>query len=288
MGVACSTVQCFVELEEKKDNLKVYKFGNYDLVELNCPLCDERINETKKGKEIISILRSSTYRDYEILWREFRKLIEDYSVYDVFPLLEPVYDKIIKFQKDSEEKRYYKYTCENKKKDCYLIVFQLSPNSIKDIDETANRTGDLNKEFITNESLYFYTLKNKSELQKKKLLEYRKMMYDEYIFKEKQYQFLPEWENITFQKEYDLYKSTIETINRDFSMKIYGNSLEPYYAYSLKVKYLSSKKKVFDYVYNLPVSFNEKRIFSAFRPRGMDNNEKLLFAKYVNSRLANS
>lgn len=282
----------YVKLEEKKNDLEIYKkleessyrrMNSDGYCPSSCPICSELLNETIRN-ELHNTINNYGYQVYIDFKKNYDALVKDRTKIDIFPQLESIHNEMENFKKNYDENNYFKIRCEKKNKECYI---RLSKYNKDDLDNLGN---DQNRD-----KRYDYTVWKNDENLKNNLLAEREKMNKQYLidqynqrikmeYEQKKRALLEEWENITFQKEYKHYQASIQQIGFIASTGNYYEHLDALYR-PMDYKYFSTRKKVFQYVSQFSCSRIARISLNYCEPRVMDRNEEIEFNKFVAQRI---
>jgi len=289
----------YVKLEEKKNDLEVYN----SLIECNyrevinafnyiredysfpktCPICSERLNEAIIT-ELTKAIKNCSYQNYIDLKKKYCNLIKNRAIIDIFPQLESIYNEMEKFKSIYDENNYFKMKCEKENKECYI---KLNKYKKDDLDNLGNDISWVQRYDYTSwkndENLKNNLLAEREKMNKQFLIDnYNQNLKNEY--EQKKEALMAEWENITFQKEYKHYQASIQSIGFTAGTGQFYEHLNSLFV-PMDYKYLSTRKKVFQYISRFPCSRTARISLNYCEPREMDQNEQIEFNKFVAQRI---
>ena len=246
------------KIEEKKDGLNVYRFEHdyYGINYLNncvCPLCAEPMSENiiknleelkNKGPQIIRELR----KNYCDLVNETKYNFKKEDI-DIFNKLEEIQIQIDDYLNQYENNKYFKYKCEKKNSECYLMLYNLPKEKIFVNDRFFKYNNSIKKEYE------FSQWKNDENL-KKTLLKEREEIFFKNKLKDIHNEIYCEWKKITFNMEYNKYLEIIKNFNQriEYLSTLSSNFgdendlMRIFVMYSYDVKYVSTKEKLKKYL----------------------------------------
>lgn len=277
----------YVKLEEKKNDLEIYKTLEEYTYPRNCPICLEKLNDTIYNELHTKIINYG-YNKYIEFKNEYDNLVNNRAIIDVFPQLESIYNKMEEFKNNYDENQYFKINCEKKNKECYIKLSKYKKDDLDNLGNNnyLNQSRDKRYDYTTwknDENLKNILLVERQKLNKQYLIgNYNQKLKEEY--EQKKQVLMEEWNNITFQREYQHYQSSIQRIGFTARTGQYYDFLNGLYV-PMDYKYFSTRKKVFQYVSQFPCSRIARISLNAEEPREMDTNEKIEFNKFVAQRI---
>ena len=116
----------WIEKQEKKDGLNIYQYvDNVDNSKyFKCPICNEFLSE-QLYTEIENIKKKGPKEIIRLKQRYYYLVYSCYTV-DIFNELEEIKNKIEEYGNHYDENRFYKYKCDKKNRECYLIIYQFN------------------------------------------------------------------------------------------------------------------------------------------------------------------
>ena len=281
--------------EEKKDGLDLYKYGDYFgifyLTNCDCPICGGPMSENiiknleelkNKGPKIIRELR----KNYCDLVKRTNKYDFNEEDVDIFNKLEEIQIKIDDYLNQYDNNKYYKYQCENKNSECYLMLYNLPKEKI--FDEYFNDRNYIEKEYE------FSQWKNDENLKKKLLKEKEEILLKKKL-NEIHNQIWSEWNAKTFNMEHNKYLEAVKNINQKieyeksrFTGFEYGHEVElmsVFNMYSNGFKYASAKNNLIDYIAKFAIDENEERIIRLNNKFAMTKQEEKEYEIFEKEKL---
>lgn len=278
----------YIKQDNLKDELNIYKLNTEYNYFAFCPICSEHL-ENKVLNEINDIKYNFGPDSINELKSTYDSLVYDRAIINVFPKLKETMNKIEEMKKKYEEKRYYKYKCEKKDKECYINLFKYS---VEDLDKLKNFTYKDKRYDISqwenDENLRNILIEERTKQNKIYLVEqYNGKVLEEY--NQRKEQFLDEWNAITFKSEYNTYQQNIRRINENYRT---FNTFKKDAGFLLNItdiqgiKYLSTKRKIFEYVSKMAMNYMDKEnYFNLLGNHKMSEREEKEFQQFINSRL---
>ena len=278
----------YIKQDSQKDELTIYQLSpEYQRYEF-CPICSEYLSDNI-NKEINHIIDSYGPNAINELKTQYDYLVGNPAIIDVFPQLEKTINQIEEIKKNYEEKKYYKYKCEKNNKECYINLFRYSVEELDKLKDFTykDKRYDISK-WQNDENLKKILLEERTKQNKIFLIrEYNKKVLIEYNQKKEILE--QEWEKITFQKEYNIYKQKCQYFH-DFSI----NNVPRNTAAGLMnttnisgVKYLSTKRRIIEYISKYAKNEIERQSYLTLTgSHRMSANEEREFQNFLKSRLA--
>lgn len=283
------TPNYYIKQENLKDDLNIYKLNSEYRSFSLCPICSEHLND-KTIDEIRNIRNNYGPDAINDLKSTYDDLVNNRAIINVFPQLEETWNKIEEIKKNYEEKRYYRHKCEKKNKECYFNLFKFSVDELDKLknfsykDKRYDISQWKNDENLKNTLLEERTKANKIYL----VQQYNIKVLEEY--NQKKQQLLNEWEDMTFKSEYNIYLQNINTIKQNYRLMNTFRKDSSFLANITSisgVKYLSTKKKIIEFVSSLAYNdFDRECYYTQVGSHKMTEKEEREFQKFVNSRLA--
>ena len=278
----------YIKQDSKKDELPIYQLNSEYYYYQFCPICSENLPDNI-NKEINQIVDSYGPNAIKELKTQYDYLVCNPAIIDVFPQLEKTISQIKEIKKNYEEKKYYKYKCEKKNKECYINLFRFS---VEELDKL--------KDFTYKDKRYDISKWQNDENLKKILLEERKKQNKIFLIQEYNKKVLMEynqekgmlqreWEEITFQKEYNIYKQKCQYFH-DFSINNVPRNTVAGLMNTTNisgVKYLATKRRIIEYISKYAKNEGERQTYLTLTgSHRMSANEEREFQNFAKSRLS--
>ena len=278
----------YIKQDSKKDELPIYQLNSEYYYYQFCPICSENLPDNI-NIEINQIVDSYGPNAIKELKTQYDSLVCNPAIIDVFPQLEKTINQIEEIKKNYEEKKYYKYKCEKKNKECYINLFRFS---VEELDKL--------KDFTYKDKRYDISKWQNDENLKKTLLEERTKQNKIFLIQEYNKKVLmgynqekemlkQEWEEITFQKEYNIYKQKCQYFH-DFSIQNVPRNTAAGLMNTTNisgVKYLATKRRIILYISKFAKNEMERQTYLTLTgSHQMSANEEREFQNFAKSRLA--
>ena len=295
----------WLKLEEKKDGLDVYKYvhSNVDFAynksmgvnnfSFRCPLCNERL--TMESDKEICDLKNKGPQAITDLKEDYVNLVYNRDRIDIFKQLEEIANKIEDYSNQYDENRFYKYKCDKKNKEIYLIIFQYSKEDFYKTIENKYKVSDERYEISkwkNDESLKKTLLKERENDRIKYQQEQRMKQLKEKIENARR-EIREKWEEITFEKEYNIYVGQKSYVDEQVSIGRMGNNENfcfgsvsdlSYIANNCisHYKYVAGKKKIIQYISNFASDDTQKNWFLSRYNFTMSPEERKEYEEFSN------
>ena len=298
------------KIRRKKNGLDVYKYVylNVDWAynasmgvnnkSFKCPLCNERLSY-ESDKEIIDLKKKGPQTITD-LKENYLNLVYNRDCVDIFKQLEEIANKIEDYSSQYDENRFYKYKCDKKDKEIYLIIFQYSKEEFfKTIEkyEVRDERYQISK-WKNDESLKKTLLKEREDDRVVYQKEQRMKQLKEEIENNKRL-IREKWDEITFEKEYDIYlaqKRGVDdqvnigrNMNQGFSeYSQFGSVVDLRYIANLCIshfKFLAGKKKIIQYIANFARDDSTKGWFLSDYNLSMSPEERVTYEKFLEQNM---
>lgn len=286
----------WIEKEEKKDGLNIYQYvDNVDdtykdinTIYFKCPICNEYLSG-QSNTEIINLKKKGP-KEIIRLKERYYHLVYSYTV-DIFNELEEIKNKIEEYGSHYDENRFYKYKCEKKNRECYLIIYQYNKEDFFRRIE--------NKSVIKDQRYEVSQWKNDENI-KNALIKERQIEYEEFqrkekirLFKEKvkkaREEAKKEWEEITFQREYEIYLDVVKYINIEVNHSLFdGNDLSLSALAQRcwhRFKYTGGLRKMIDYIAQFAKDDSSRNYFLARIKPQMSKEELIEYQAFEKPRI---
>ena len=278
----------YIKQDSKKDELPIYQLNSEYYYYQFCPICSENLPDNI-NKEINQIVDSYGPNAIKELKTQYDSLVCNPAIIDVFPQLEKTINQIEEIKKNYEEKKYYKYKCEKKNKECYINLFRFSVEELDKLKDFTykDKRYDISK-WQNDENLKKTLLEERTKQNKIFLIqEYNKKVLMEY--NQEKEMLMREWEEITFQKEYNIYKQKCQYFH-DFSIQNVPRNTAAGLMNTTNisgVKYLATKRRIIQYISKFAKNEMERQTYLTLTgSHQMSANEEREFQNFAKSRLA--
>ena len=278
----------YIKQDSKKDELPIYQLNSEYYYYQFCPICSENLPDNI-NKEINQIVDSYGPNAIKELKTQYDSLVCNPAIIDVFPQLEKTINQIEEIKKNYEEKKYYKYKCEKKNKECYINLFRFSVEELDKLKDFTykDKRYDISK-WQNDENLKKTLLEERTKQNKIFLIqEYNKKVLMEY--NQEKEMLMREWEEITFQKEYNIYKQKCQYFH-DFSIQNVPRNTAAGLMNTTNisgVKYLATKRRIIEYISKFARNEMERQTYLTLTgSHQMSANEEREFQNFAKSRLA--
>ena len=278
----------YIKQDSKKDELPIYQLNSEYYYYQFCPICSENLPDNI-NKEINQIVDSYGPNAIKELKTQYDSLVCNPAIIDVFPQLEKTINQIEEIKKNYEEKKYYKYKCEKKNKECYINLFRFSVEELDKLKDFTykDKRYDISK-WQNDENLKKILLEERTKQNKIFLIqEYNKKVLMEY--NQEKEMLMREWEEITFQKEYNIYKQKCQYFH-DFSIQNVPRNTAAGLMNTTNisgVKYLATKRRIIQYISKFAKNEMERQTYLTLTgSHQMSANEEREFQNFAKSRLA--
>lgn len=292
--------------EVKKDGLDVYKYVDIstfhskikrqNYYDIRCPICNSIMPEKVRTELEAAIDKGpSKINDLES-W--YNGLIKNRKYIDIFEDLENYMKKIQEYLEHYDENRFYKHKCEQKNKECYMIIYQYSKEEFLKVKKEfviADNRYEISK-WKNDENLKKTLIQERTEANKKYQEEEKRRLFKEKVEEAKK-KAREEWIEITFQREYNKYLQQIPFIDKEVdsfrSVRAWGddyvfgsqNDLMSFLKYWNAFEYSGGKIKIAEYIAQYAKSNTDRDWFLVKAKPQMSKKEQAEYKIFEQQRI---